>query len=267
MTGDDAGGVRAATLELVCAALRDGDPAPVAAVLAPDVVWFGAGPRGGCHSSAEVLAALGEAFAGGAARPQLHGARLHGDRAVLEVAWPDAADGPGRRWYVLSFGDGGLIERLQGYTDEAIVRHDLALRAAGPPEPPAGHAAPAVSALVSFVNVADMARSLAFYGLLGLEPVDVFAPHGETVWAHLRGGSASLMLARAGMPIVAREQGVIFYLYAHDLAGLRDHLVSHGVTVSQIGDGSPGPRREMALEDPDRYVLMIAQIEDDEPVR
>jgi catechol 2,3-dioxygenase-like lactoylglutathione lyase family enzyme len=267
MTGGGADAANAAALEVVCAALRSGDPAPVASVLAPDVVWYGGGPSGGCHSSEEVLATLRAAFAGGEARPELRSARLHGDRAVLEVAWPDAADGPGERWYVLSFGDGGLIGRLQGYNDEATVRHDLALHAAGPPEASAGHAAPAVSGLVPFVNVADMARSLAFYRLLGLEAVDSYAPGGETVWAFLRSGSASLMLARAGAPIVPREQRVIFYVYAHDLAGLRDHLVSHGVTVSEICDGTPGPREEMGLEDPDGYILMIAQIQDDGTVR
>jgi hypothetical protein len=56
---------------------------------------------------------------------------------------------------------------------------------------------------------------------------------------------------------------VLFYLYARDLFGLRDRLVAAGVDAGEIVDGRPGPRAEMRVEDPDGYVLMIAQIEDE----
>ena len=75
------------------------------------------------------------------------------------------------------------------------------------------------------------------------------------------------MLARADAPVDHRVQAVLFYLYADDLAGLRDHLVAHDVVVSEIGDGTPGPKQEMRVEDPDGYVLMIAQIEDESGAR
>lgn len=56
---------------------------------------------------------------------------------------------------------------------------------------------------------------------------------------------------------------MIFYLYSRDLAALRDHLVAHGLTPGEIIDGSPGPREEMRVTDPDGYSLMIAQINED----
>ncbi len=56
-------------------------------------------------------------------------------------------------------------------------------------------------------------------------------------------------------------ESVFFYLYAPDLSGLRDHLVAHGVTVGEIVDGTPGPREEMRVTDPDGYCLMVAQID------
>ena len=71
----------------------------------------------------------------------------------------------------------------------------------------------------------------------------------------------ALMLAQDDARIDHRAQAVLFYVYAHDLAGLRDHLVAHGVAAGEIVDGTPGPRNEMRVEDPDGYVLMIAQIE------
>jgi len=252
MTGD-AGAANAAALEIVRAALTSGDLAPLERVLSPGVRW------NGCRSRDEVLATLRGAL-GGAAPPQLSSAQLLGDHAVLHIAWP-ARDV--EHWFVLTFDADGLVERMQGYDDRAVAERDLALRAAGPPADAPGRPPPAVSGLVAFVHVADMARSLAFYRLLGLEPVDSYAPDDEVVWAFLESGPAQLMLARAEAPVDHRAQAVLFYLYADDLPGLRDHLVAHDVVASEIFDGTPGPKSEMRVEDPDGYVLMIAQIEDE----
>jgi catechol 2,3-dioxygenase-like lactoylglutathione lyase family enzyme len=115
---------------------------------------------------------------------------------------------------------------------------------------------------VPFVQVADVARSVAFYRLLGLEPRETYELEGTLVWASMRHESAKLMLAQSEAPIDPRAQGVLLYLYARDLAGLRDHLVAHGVTAGEIVDGSPGPKQEMRVTDPDGYCLMVAQIDD-----
>lgn len=252
MTGD---GARAATLEIVRDALRTRDLTPLAPLLAPDVRWYGNGQGAGCRTRAEVLEMLGAAIARETGL-RLRGARLAGDRAVLHVELPDEGEG-GEARFVLTLDDDGLIVELQRYSGAAAVEHDLALLAG------AGAAAPPsiVSALVPFVHVADVERSVAFYRHLGFAPVHTYEPGGELVWASLQVERAQLMLARAGAPIDHREQAVLFYLYARDLAGLRDRLVAHGLAPGEIVDGSPGPRREMRVADPDGYVLMIAQID------
>jgi len=257
MTGD-AGAANAATLEVVRTALTSGDLAPLQRVLSPEVRW------NGCRSRDEVLATLRGMLGGGGAPPRLSDAQLHGDHAILLVTWP-ARDV--KRWFVLTFDADGLVERMQGYDDRSVAEHDLALRAAGPPADAPGRPPPAVTGLVAFVHVADVARSLAFYRRLGFAPVNSHAPHDEVVWAFLESGPAQLMLARADAPVDHRVQAVLFYLYAKDLAGLRDHLVAHDVVVSEIFDGTPGPKQEMRVEDPDGYVLMIAQIEDESGAR
>jgi hypothetical protein len=61
------------------------------------------------------------------------------------------------------------------------------------------------------------------------------------------------------------RQGVLFYLYSSNLAALRDQLLVAGIEAGEIEDGSPGPRQEMRVVDPDGYVLMVAQIEGDGP--
>jgi catechol 2,3-dioxygenase-like lactoylglutathione lyase family enzyme len=116
-----------------------------------------------------------------------------------------------------------------------------------------------VNNLIPFVHVADPARSIAFYELLGFDLKDTFGPDDRIDWAALESERAQLMLQRASAPIDRDTQAVLFYLYSDDLAALREHLLAHGVAVGEIVDGSPGPAQEMALADPDGYCLMIAQ--------
>jgi hypothetical protein len=68
------------------------------------------------------------------------------------------------------------------------------------------------------------------------------------------------MVAR-GCRIDPGAQGVIFYVFAEDLQGLRQHLIANGEHPGPIVDGSPGPSEEVEIRDPDGYKLMIAQIE------
>jgi catechol 2,3-dioxygenase-like lactoylglutathione lyase family enzyme len=121
----------------------------------------------------------------------------------------------------------------------------------------------AVTGLVPFVHVADVERSAAFYELLGLEVNARFEPHGRLAWVWMEHDGARVMLTLAGEPVVPEQQAVLFYLYSHDLAGLREHLLASGVDAGEIVDGTPGPREEMRVVDPDGYVLMIAQISED----
>ena len=258
---DPSSSARAATVEVVREALRTGDVTAVEDVLAADVHWYGTGPGGGCRTRDEVFETLREAFSAGSAAPMLRAIRTTQDRVVLHVAYPDADERPDETWFVLKLDGDGLITNLQAYSSAAAAEHDLAILSSGVPPHGRNWPATAVSGLVPFVHVADTVRSLAFYRLLGFEPLETHEPGGELVWAFLQSGEASLMLGRAGAPVHHREQAVFFYLYAEDLASLRDRLVAHGVAPGEIVDGSPGPRQEMLVADPDGYVLMIAQIE------
>jgi hypothetical protein len=265
MADDVAAHARAATLELVRDALRSGDMSGVVDVLAPDVRWYGTGPGGGCRNRSEVLDTLLEAFATNSARPHLGDSRIAGDRVVLHITTPDDDGGVDERWFVLTLDERGLIGELQAYSSKAAAEHDLAIHAAGPQPPQADDALPSVSALVPFVNVTDIGRSLRFYLLLGFEPLDTYPSDGEATWAFLRSGGATVMLARTDVPIAHRAQEIFFYLYTNALDELRDQLVAEGLAPGEIVDGTPGPRRQMLIADPDGYVFMIAQIEPDLP--
>jgi hypothetical protein len=116
-----------------------------------------------------------------------------------------------------------------------------------------------VSDLIPFVHVSDLPRSIAFYELLGFDVGDTYEVDGELRWAALQHAHARLMLELASTPIDPHQQAVLFYLYAEDLDGLRDHLIAHGLRVGPIRDGSPGPEREIRISDPDGYCLMIAE--------
>ncbi len=71
-------------------------------------------------------------------------------------------------------------------------------------------------------------------------------------------------MVTTGEPIDQRGQGVLFYLYSRDLAALREQLLADGIDAGEIVDGTPGPRQELQLADPDGYVLMVAEIEPNE---
>lgn len=117
-----------------------------------------------------------------------------------------------------------------------------------------------VSNLIPFVQVADVDHSIAFYKQLGFDVTDTYVHEGKLDFAALESASAQVMLVRAGGRIDPRQQGVRFYLYAEDLDALRNHLTANGITAGPIGDGTPGPDREMTVRDPDGYCLLVAEI-------
>ena len=268
---DPAGGVGATqrdrAVAALAAAIATGDAPTIEActekLLAPQVSWRGA-PAGICSSRDEVVAVLRSQLDEGMA---LRLVELHpvGDQVLLHMELrPGAGDVlrlDARPWrVVLTFDVGGSITHMQDYASAEVARRDMALRAHTLAPSPAADGR--VTGLVPFVQVADVAASATFYGLLGFA---VDGRHhlrsGVLDWAGLAAGDARLMLARAAEPVVPEEQAVLFYLYSADLAGLRDRLVTAGVQVGEILDGSPGPSAEMRVTDPDGYALMIAQLD------
>ena len=248
---------RDATFTALRAAVADGDLTVVESLLADDARWHGNHFGGACRSREQVIATLGGLAADGVTL-QARALRERGEAALLEVRLASSR-GERTAWVVLTLDAAGRIAQVQDYVSEAAAEHDLALRARkgeeAPPSP--------VYGLVPFVHVADVERSVAFYGLLGLEVSDTFEPDGRLAWAYLAREHAALMVARSEEPVDARAQGVLFYVYARDLAALRDHLVAHGATPGEIVDGTPGPKREMHVVDPDGYSVMAAEIDDE----
>jgi len=113
--------------------------------------------------------------------------------------------------------------------------------------------------LVPMAHVADVARSIEFYRLLGFEVRSTFAPEGKTVWAWLTNGKAHLMLNLGNGPINSGEQAVLFCLYASDVAAYRDDLAGRGVKVGPITYPFYMPEGEFRIEDLDGYVLLVGQ--------
>lgn len=156
----------------------------------------------------------------------------------------------------------GLIVRMDEYrthTEALAAMHERREAIQGPQQPLGRTPGVPVDDLIPFVHVGDVARSIAFYELLGFSVGDTYAAGERLDWASLESQTAKLMLARADEPIEARDQAVLFYLYTRDLQMLQTHLRANGEQAGPIRDGSPGPSAEMRVADPDGYVLMIAQ--------
>jgi hypothetical protein len=118
-----------------------------------------------------------------------------------------------------------------------------------------------VQRLVPFVRVVDVEGSVAFYRHLGFGLEEQAKYRDRLSWAKLRSRDAEIMFEGTHGPSDPDRQRVLFYLYCDDIAALRAQLVAVGIDAGQIEDGSPGPREEMRITDPDGYVLMIAQID------
>jgi catechol 2,3-dioxygenase-like lactoylglutathione lyase family enzyme len=130
------------------------------------------------------------------------------------------------------------------------------------PRPPDSIPAPPehrANRLIPFVHVDDVERSIAFYRHLGFTVESIYKYRERAVWAALESGDAALMVSTDGDPIDPARQGVLFYLYSNHLAALRAQLLAADIQTGEIEDGTPGPKQEMRLTDPDGYVLMIAQ--------
>lgn len=119
---------------------------------------------------------------------------------------------------------------------------------------------PTIFSLVPMAHVADVQRSADFYAQLGFKVVSTYKNDpGLLCWADLTCGDARLMLTRADEPVVAAQQAVLFYLYADDLIGLREHLLGTGVAVSAITYPFYMAKGELRVADPDGYTLLIGQ--------
>jgi catechol 2,3-dioxygenase-like lactoylglutathione lyase family enzyme len=123
-----------------------------------------------------------------------------------------------------------------------------------------------IDGVTAYAHVADVQRSVDFYGLLGLSLRSTHEVDGQLVWALVAGGepddaSAGLMLALASGPVDASVQAVLFYCWTPDVVGVRDALLRAGVEVGAITHPFYMPFGELRLIDPDGYVVLVGQRE------
>lgn len=116
------------------------------------------------------------------------------------------------------------------------------------------------------LHVADVTRSLRFYELLGFETIDTDATDGEggrpPGWArmHCEGGALMFLKTEVEQRVPLPGSGpdrFLLYMYAPDLAGLRDHLLAQGVQVPPIKYPEYMRSGEIMLKDPDGYVVLV----------
>ncbi|SDY25103.1 hypothetical protein SAMN04487939_101470 [Lysobacter sp. yr284] len=130
-----------------------------------------------------------------------------------------------------------------------------------------GASAPAAQAFVPMIHVASVARSIAFYELLGFAIGNVHRvpQYGdELIWAWMQSpAGAQMMLVRADGPVDDGVQAVLFYVYCDDVDGMRERVLAAGFEAGPMGYPFYRPRGEFRSRDPDGYVLMITHSQDD----
>lgn len=260
-------------------AMTGGDFAVLEESLAEGAKWHGVDDGQLCAGRTEILDVMTRNLPG-RLRGRIEETIQTGPR-VLVAFRPeqpfDAGERPlddGIAYMVVTIREGKLVE-LKGCADRATAQAYLAgedvstvpvstvpaLEGPGRPalvrQPPEQR----ITRLIPFVHVEDVQRSIDFYYHLGFTLASVYKYKGTPVWAELESGTAQLMVSTDGDPIDPAGQGVLFYLYSHDLAAQRAQLLAAGIDAGEIEDGSPGPRQEMRVIDPDGYELMVAQVE------
>ncbi len=107
------------------------------------------------------------------------------------------------------------------------------------------------------LHVADVARSIHFYELLGLELIDTEGPAGRFGWARMHCEGGALMFLLAEETVDASSQSILLAMYAPDLPALREHLLANGVNAPPITYPEYMPSGQITLHDPDGYIVGI----------
>lgn len=116
--------------------------------------------------------------------------------------------------------------------------------------------------LVAFAHVASVERSIKFYADLGFKVTNTVVPENQSapVWAWMESERGNLMVGLASAPIDAAQQAILFYLYFDNIKQTHAALAELGHSPGEIKYPFYMPGGECRLEDPDGYVLMLAQI-------
>jgi catechol 2,3-dioxygenase-like lactoylglutathione lyase family enzyme len=116
--------------------------------------------------------------------------------------------------------------------------------------PKAGYCTP-------MLHVADVARSIRFYELLGFDLIDTQGEDGLIGWARMHCEGGALMFLLAEEPVDASAQSISLALYTPDLPALREHLLANGVQAPEITCPEYMPSGQITLRDPDGYIVGI----------
>jgi catechol 2,3-dioxygenase-like lactoylglutathione lyase family enzyme len=117
-----------------------------------------------------------------------------------------------------------------------------------------------VHAVMPYIHVADVERSINFYRLLGFEVISRWPYDGKPGAAFIESGTAKMLLAPASAPVDAAAQAALLYMYVADVAVLRKKLTSVGLTVTDVTYPDYMPKGEIGVVDPDGYCVLIGQL-------
>ena len=108
------------------------------------------------------------------------------------------------------------------------------------------------------LHVADIPRSLRFYGLLGFETIDTQGEGDHLGWAraHCEGGALMFLAEEPGH---SAPPALLLVMYTPELPALRQYLLDQGIEVSAIQYPPYMPSGEICLRDPDGNFLSINQ--------
>ena len=263
-----------ALLHRVWDARAAGDLRVLEAALAPDATWRGIDDSPwNCENRADIMRVMHQNLAHGL-DGRIEETIPYGERIVVAFRPSEAwhSDRPlddGIAYVVITVHDGAITEMKGCATRASAEDYATTGRTSAPhvnrvwpPDVVTSPPPQRVSRLSPFVHVTDVERSITWYGHLGFVVTELFTPGGRLNWANLVSGDAELMLQRT-FGRVTDPGAIVLWLYSHDLAALRDQLVAADVSAGAIVDGTPGPRQQMELTDPDGYTVMVAQIEDE----
>ena len=113
------------------------------------------------------------------------------------------------------------------------------------------------------LHVAEVERSIRFYGRIGFQLVDVEGGDGQPAgWARMEtpDGSAIMFLrGEADHPVRPEMQGIMLVLYTSELFALRQQLVEAGEKPTEIEHPPWMPSGHIMVKDPDGYSVGVNQ--------
>ncbi|HYN97966.1 MAG TPA: VOC family protein, partial [Pilimelia sp.] len=112
-----------------------------------------------------------------------------------------------------------------------------------------------VAALLPFVYVRDVARSVEFYRLLGFDR-QAGGADDTWRWAYLAAGTAGLIVASDGTPPAADPGPALLYVSVADLGAALGRLAEAGVAAEHLGYPDHAPGGEARVADPDNHGLI-----------